>query len=162
MRFGVLENLIAEAVLYEIYEGLARNRADAWARGRERNDEFTILVHNAERPNGAVERLVFGLQDAGSGRYVPGFSDGTVEGFIFGLQDAAAIWVQERAGNFFFGVVGAVAAKNYLTVAELPHYAVFVWMAEFFYDFGREKRSFPETLPSERTAEFACSTGGFG
>ena len=138
MRFGVLENLIAEAVLYEIYEGLARNRADAWARGRERNDEFTILVHNAERPNGAVE------------------------GLVFALQDAAVFRVQEGAGNFFFGVVGAVAAKNYLTVAELPHYAVFVWMAEFFYDFGREKRSFPETLPSERTAEFACSTGGFG
>ena len=148
MCFSVFENLIAEAVPYEIYEGLARNRADAWTRGRERDDEFAVFTHDAERPNGAVERLVFGL------------------------QDAAAFRVQEGAGNFFFGVVGAVIVfKNkavgtvFLRVvncAELPHHAVFIGLAEFFDDFGREQRRFPEALPAERAAELAGGAGFAG
>lgn len=63
--------------------------------------------------------------------------------------------VQEGAGNFFFGVTSFVAAKDNLTVAELPHHAVFIGLAEFFNDFEREKRGFPETLPAEGTAELA-------
>ena len=67
--------------------------------------------------------------------------------------------VKEGAGNFFFGVVGAVVVLEdkavgavFLRVvncAELPHHAVFVRLAEFFNDFGREQRRFPETLPAE-------------
>ena len=136
--FGVLENLCTETVLYKFYQLGPGRCADARTCGRERNDEFSVFVHNAERP------------------------DGTVEGFIFGLQDAAAIWVQERAGNFFFGVGGAVAAKNYLTVAELPHHAVFIGLAEFFDDFGRKQWRFPEALPAERAAELACGALAFG
>ena len=145
MRFGVFKNLIAEAVFYEFGESLAWNRADAWTRGSERDDEFAVFVHDAERP------------------------DGTVEGFIFGLQDAAAIWVQERAGNFFFGVVGAVIVFEdeavgavflwVVNCAELPHHAVFIGLAEFFDDFGREQRRFPEALPAEGAAELACGAG---
>ena len=141
VRFGVFENLIAETVPYEIYESLARNRADAWARGRERDDEFAVFTHDAERPNGAVERLVFGL------------------------QDAAFVRVKKRAGNFFFGVVGAVIVfKNKATgavflrvvnCAELTHHTVFVRFAEFFHDFGREQGRFPEALPAEGAAELA-------
>ena len=70
--------------------------------------------------------------------------------------------VQEGAGNFFFGVIGFVAAKDNLTVAELPHHTVFVGLAEFFGDFRREKRGFPETLPAERAAELAGGAGLFG
>ena len=135
MRRGVFENLIAEAVLYEIYEGLVRDRADTWACGRERDDEFTVFTHDAERPNGAVE------------------------GLVFGLQDAAAFRVQEGAGNFFFGVTSFVAAKDNLTVAEHPHHAVFIGFAQFFNDFGREQRRFPEALPAEGAAELAGGTG---
>lgn len=69
--------------------------------------------------------------------------------------------IEEGTGDFFFSVIGAVAAKGNLTVAELPLYAVFVRMAEFFDNFGREKRSFPKALPPERTAELASSTGLF-
>ena len=75
--------------------------------------------------------------------------------------------VQECAGHFFFGVVGAVIVfeneatrAGFLRVvncAELPHHAVFVRLAEFFHDFGREKRSFPEALTSEGAAELASS-----
>ena len=61
MRLGVFENFIAEAVFYEIDECLTWNCADARAGGREGDDEFAIFVHDAERPNGAVEGLVFGL-----------------------------------------------------------------------------------------------------
>ena len=137
MRFGVFKNLIAETILDKFYQLGTGRCADAWTRGSERNDEFAVFIHDAERP------------------------DGTVEGFVFGLQDAAAIWFQEGAGNFFFGVVGAVSAKNYLTVAELPHHAVFIGFAEFFDDFGREQRRFPKTLPTEGAAELACGTGFF-
>ena len=70
--------------------------------------------------------------------------------------------VQEGAGNFFFGVGGFVAAKDNLTVAEFPHHAVFIRLAEFFNDFGREQRRFPETLPAERAAEFAGGALTFG
>ncbi len=162
MRFGVFENLIAETIFYEFGENSARNRADARARGSERDDEFSVFVHDAERPNG------------------------TVEGFVFGLQDAAAIWVQERARNFFFGVVGAVIvfknkAVRILQIAripplvhilsrtsilflarngcKLPHHAVFIGLAEFFDDFGREQRRFPEALPAEGAAELAGGAG---
>ena len=69
--------------------------------------------------------------------------------------------VQEGAGNFFFGVGGFVSAKDNLTIAELPHHAVFVRLAEFFNDFGREQRRFPKALPAERAAEFAGGTTGF-
>ena len=79
--------------------------------------------------------------------------------------------VQEYAGHFFFGVVGAVivfkdeaARAGFLRVvncAELPHYAVFVWFAEFFHDFGREKRRFPEALTPEGAAELAGGTLAF-
>ena len=137
MRFGVFENFFTETILDKFYQLGTGRCADSRTCGSERDDEFAVFVHDAERP------------------------DGTVEGFVFGLQDAAAIWVQEGAGNFFFGVVGAVAAKNYLTVAKLPHHAVFVRLAQFFNDFGREKRRFPEALPAERAAELACGTGFF-
>ncbi len=162
MRFGVFKNLIAEAVFYEFGESLAWNRADARARGSERDDEFSVFVHDAEWP------------------------DGTVEGFIFGLQDAAFVRVKKRAGNFFFGVVGAVIvfknkAVRILQIAripplvhilsrtsilflarngcKLPHHAVFVRLAQFFHDFGWEKRRFPETLPAEGAAELAGGAG---
>ena len=148
MHFGVLENLCTETVLYKFYQLRPGRCADSRACGRKRDDEFVVFVHDAERP------------------------DGTVEGFIFGLQDAAAIWVQERAGNFFFGVVGAVIVfKNkavgtvFLRVvncAELPHHAVFVRLAQFFHDFGREKRRFPEALPAEGAAELAGGALTFG
>ena len=105
MRFGVFKDFFAEAILYKFNQLGPGCRADAWARGSERDDEFAIFTHDAERP------------------------DATVEGFVFRLQDAAFVRVQEGAGNFFFGVVGAVAAKDDLTVAELPHYAVFVSFA---------------------------------
>ena len=39
MRLGVFKNFIAEARFYEFGENLAWNRADAWACGRERDDE---------------------------------------------------------------------------------------------------------------------------
>ena len=138
MRLGVFKNLIAEAVFYEIDECMTWNCADAWARGCERDDEFAIFIHNAERPNGAVE------------------------GLVFGLQDATFLRVQEGAGHFFFGIGGFVSAKDNLTVAELPHHTVFVRLAEFFNDFGREQRRFPEALPAEGAAEFAGGALVFG
>ena len=128
---GVFKNLIAEAVFYEIDECLTWNCADARACRRERDDEFTVFIHNAERP------------------------DATVEGFVFRLQDAAFVRVQEGTGDLFFGGTSFVAAKNNLTVAKLPHHAVFIGFTEFFHDFGREKRGFPEALPTEGTAELA-------
>ena len=138
MRLGVFENFIAEAVFYEIYDGLARNRADARACRRESDDEFAVFTHNTEWP------------------------DATVEGFVFRLQDAAAFRVQEGAGNFFFGVTTFVAAKDNLTVAELPHHTVFVRLAEFFNDFGWEQRCFPEALPAEGATELAGGALFFG
>lgn len=47
VRLGVLENLFAEAVFYEVNESLVWNRADGRACGRERDDEFSALVHDA-------------------------------------------------------------------------------------------------------------------
>jgi len=137
MRLGVFENFIAEAVFYEIDECLTWNCADAWACRRERDDEFTVFIHDAEWP------------------------DATVEGFVFRLQDAAFVRVQEGTGDLFFGVGGFVAAKDNLTVAELPHHAVFIGLAEFFNDFGREQRRFPKALTPERTAELTDSATGF-
>ena len=131
MRFGVFENLIAEAILYKFNQLGPGCRADARACGCERDDEFAIFVHDAERPDGAVE------------------------GLVFALQDAAFVRVQEGAGHFFFGVVGAVAAKDNLTVAELPHYAIFIGLAQLFHDLRREKRGFPKALPAEGAAELA-------
>ena len=138
VRLGVFKDFFAETVFYEIDECLTWDFADAWACGRERDDEFTVFIHNAERP------------------------DATVEGFVFRLQDAAAFRVQEGAGNFFFGVTSFVAAKDDLAVAKLPHHAIFVGFAEFFNDFGREERRFPEALPAEGAAELAGGTGLFG
>ena len=58
-----------------------------------------------------------------------------------------------------FGIGGFVPTKDNLTIAELPHHAVFVGLAEFFNDFGREQRRFPEALPAEGAAELAGGTG---
>ena len=139
--FCVCKNLFAETRFYEFGKSLAWNRTDARACGRKRDDEFAVFIHDAERPNGTVER------------------------FVFGLQDAAAFWVEEGAGNFFFGVGGTVIVfeneatrAGFLRVnnrAELPHHAVFVGLAQFFHDFGREKRRFPKALPAEGAAELA-------
>ena len=137
MIFGVLEYFFSEAALHQVHEGLIRGCADGRACGCKRDDEFAALIHNAERPNGTIERLVFRF------------------------QDAAFVRIEEGAGDFFFGVVGAVAANDNLTVAELPHHAVFVGLAQFFNSLGREKRRFPETLPTEGTAELAGGTGLF-
>ena len=75
--------------------------------------------------------------------------------------------VQECAGHLFCGVGGTViifeneaTRAGFLRVvdcAELPHHAVFIGLAEFFGDFRREKRRFPEALTPERTAELAGS-----
>ena len=61
MRFGVFKDFFAEAILYKFNQLGPGCRADAWARGSERDDEFAIFTHDAERPNGAVEGLVFWL-----------------------------------------------------------------------------------------------------
>lgn len=137
MRLGVFKNFIAETVFYEIDESLTWNCADARACRRKRDDEFAVFIHDAERP------------------------DATVEGLVFGLQDAAFVRVEEGAGHFFFGITSFVAAKDNLTVAELPHHAVFIRLAEFFNDFGREQRRFPEALPAEGAAELASDATGF-
>ena len=148
VRFGVFKDFFAESILYKFSQFGPGRRADALARGRERDDEFAIFIHNAERPDAAIK------------------------GFVFALQEAAAMRVQESAGNFFFGVVGAVVVLEdkavgavFLRVvncAELPHHTVFVGLAEFFGDFRREKRGFPKALPPKRAAEFAGGALTFG
>ena len=49
-----------------------------------------------------------------------------------------------------------------MAVAELPHHAIFVGLAEFFGDFRREKRGVSKALPPQRAAEFAGGAGGYG
>ena len=76
--------------------------------------------------------------------------------------------VQESAGNFFFGVGGAIfvfedeaTSAGFLRVvncAELPHHAVFIGLAQFLDYFGREKRGFPEALTPEGATELAGGT----
>ena len=61
MRFGVFKDFFAEAILYKFNQLGPGCRADAWARGSERDDEFAIFTHDAERPDGAVKGLVFGF-----------------------------------------------------------------------------------------------------
>ena len=62
--FSVLENLFAETVLHKFYKCLARYGSDCRTRGRERDDEFSALVHDAERPNATIKRFVLAFQDA--------------------------------------------------------------------------------------------------
>lgn len=61
MRFGVFKDCFTESILYKFNQFGPGCRADAWARGRERDDEFAVFTHNTERPNATVKRLVFGL-----------------------------------------------------------------------------------------------------
>lgn len=107
------------------------------ARGREGDNQFTLFTHDSQWPDAAIK------------------------GLVLAFQDATFLLVQEGTGNLFFGVVGAVAANDNLTVAELPHYTILVGLTQFFCNFGREKGRFPKTLPAERAAKLAGGTGRF-
>ena len=61
VRFGVFKDFFAESILYKFSQFGPGRRADALARGRERDDEFAIFIHNAERPDAAIKGFVFGL-----------------------------------------------------------------------------------------------------
>lgn len=61
VRLGVFKDFFAESILYKFNQFGRWRCTDAWACGRKRDDEFAIFTHDAERPNGAVEGLVFGL-----------------------------------------------------------------------------------------------------